>query len=104
MGPAHPPVQKERLSLVGSRLLALTSIPKPSKAEPSSTAVEHGGIVEKVKQLLSTTKGWRDGIMTPNDHSASFPAEALSSEWLVLLTFEKACLSTVVLEGVIYFS
>ena len=104
MGPTRPPVQKERLSLVGSRLLALSSIPKPSKAEPSSTAVEYGGIVVKVKQLLSTTKGWRDGIMTPNDHIASFPAEALSSEWLVLLTFEKACLSTVVLEGVIYFS
>ena len=103
MGPSRPPIQKEKLSLVGSRLLALGSIPKPNKAEPLSTDSDHGGIVDKVKQLLSITKGWRDGIMTSNDHCASFPAEALSSEWLVLLTLEKACLSTVVLEGVVHF-
>jgi hypothetical protein len=102
MRPSRPPIQKEKLSMVGSRLLALDSIPKPNKVEPSSAGADHGGIVDKVKQLLSITKGWKDGVMTSSDHCASFPAEALSSEWLVLLTLEKACLSTVVLEGVLH--
>lgn len=100
LGPSCPPVQEKRLSVLGSRLLALGSHAKSNRAEVSTTGVDQGGtlVVDKVKYLLSTMKEWRDEILKPDYQSASFPGEALSSEWLVLLTFEKACLSTVVLE------
>eukprot|EP00250_Pteridium_aquilinum_P009658 c18835_g1_i1 orf=139-2943(+) len=100
LDPVCRSVHDKRLSRLGSRLLALGTNSKSNKVEAHLTVLDQGGLllVNKVKHLLSTMKGRSDGTLKLDDQSASFPAEVLSSEWLVLLTLEKACLSTVVLE------
>ncbi|MCO5549344.1 hypothetical protein L7F22_002814 [Adiantum nelumboides] len=73
LAPASSLPQDKRLSLLGSRLLALGSHSKP-------------------------IKGQNDGIIKVDSLGAPFAGGVLSSEWLVLLTLERACLSTLVLE------
>ncbi|MCO5548529.1 hypothetical protein L7F22_001989 [Adiantum nelumboides] len=100
MAPASSLPQDKRLSLLGSRLLALGSHSKPIKVETDSAMLDKGGIllVNKVKHLLSTMKGQNDGIFKLDSLGAPFAGGVLSSESLVLLTLERACLSTLVLE------
>lgn len=92
--------QDKRLSHLGSRLLALSSNSKENKVETEAPVLDQGSLllVQKVNDILCSMKGRSDGVPNLDNQSASFQAEELSSEWLVLLTLEKACLSTVVLE------
>ncbi|KAI5069519.1 hypothetical protein GOP47_0015820 [Adiantum capillus-veneris] len=100
LSPACSLPPDKKLSLLGSRLLALGSHCKPTKVEAHSTMLDKGGLVlvNKVKDLLSTMRGQNDGIFKVDCHDAPFAGGVSSSEWLVLLTLERACLSTLVLE------
>lgn len=100
LGTCHPPLYEKKISSLGSKLLGLGSKLRTSKVERSCTGIDQGGahVVDKVNYLLSSMKGLGDGNLKPDDQSACLPTDTLSSQWLALLTLEKACLSTVVLE------
>lgn len=95
----NPPIVdtiQDKATTIGSRLLGIpkksagTSKILPKSLDSSSTA-----IMSKVQDILVSSKEIKkaseevDGIERPE----------LSSKWLVLLTMEKACTSTVSFEG-----
>lgn len=100
LGPTCPPLHENKLSCLGNKLLGLGSKSSSCKVESSSMGNDQGValVLDKVKGLLSSMKMWGDVIVKSDDQSVCPPSEALSSQWLALLTLERACLSTVVLE------
>lgn len=92
--PVTKQATKSKLSTLGSKLVALskdTSIFNDGKGDESSAAA----ILQKVEEVLISCKELKPRV--ESDSETKRPE--LNSKWVALLTMEKACLSTVSLEG-----
>ncbi|XP_076885427.1 wings apart-like protein 2 isoform X1 [Bidens hawaiensis] len=91
--PATAPVTKNKVSTLGSKLVALSkdaSIFNDGKGDESSA----NAILQKVEEILVSCKELKP--RSESDSDTKRPE--LNPKWLALLTMEKACLSTVSLE------
>lgn len=93
------PVVKKGLTAIGSRLAALS---KSSLLKSNTTfSADRGGgaVVTKIRALFKSLPEHGAGLGNTSEENGMLPGEEINSKWLALLTLEKACLSTVVLEG-----
>ncbi|KAJ7285506.1 hypothetical protein O6H91_Y329900 [Diphasiastrum complanatum] len=90
----------ENTSTFGMKLASLSSKLTRQKVNASSTGLDQGGtsVIAKVKALFASLKERSTGEGMQDAEQEQFSGDELSSKWLALLTLEKACLSTVVLE------
>ncbi|BBM98158.1 wings apart-like protein [Marchantia polymorpha subsp. ruderalis] len=92
------PVVKKGLTAIGSRLAALS---KSSLLKSNTTfSADRGGgaVVTKIRALFKSLPEHGAGLGNTSEENGMLPGEEINSKWLALLTLEKACLSTVVLE------
>lgn len=93
------PVVKKGLGAIGSRLAAFAKATVP-RSGTSVVGVDRGAaVVTKVRELFKSLQEHGTGRGSLSDENGILQGEEISSKWLALLTLEKACISTVVLEG-----
>eukprot|EP01018_Ginkgo_biloba_P033674 Gb_07894 [translate_table: standard] len=99
--PSLPEASDKKASHFGSKLLGIN--PSSRELKVSSSSFDRSGvaIMLKVRKLLSSLKEISVGKSEQDQESDCLPKQELSSRWLALLTLEKACLSTVALEGMV---
>jgi hypothetical protein len=96
---AAQPVAKKGFSALGSRLAAFAKNTVP-KSATSLISVDRGAAVEtKVRELFKSLQEHGTGKGSANEENGIMQGEEISAKWLALLTLEKACISTVILEG-----
>lgn len=101
LGPGVPqrPERSRGLSSIGAKLMKLSAGSSMRKGATSGLQALDAGemsVRAKVEQLFGRNKGVGN---RQDDHTGWLHGEEVSSKWLALLTLEKACISTVVLEG-----
>ena len=84
---------------IGRKLLALRLSADISHFAPKRIDSSSAAILSKVHEILVTCKEMKPG--SADDGEMSRPE--LSPKWIVLLTMEKACLSTISLEGLLLY-
>ncbi|CAM6087321.1 unnamed protein product [Calypogeia fissa] len=92
------PVVKKGLSAFGSKLAAFAKATVP-RSGISVGGVDRGAaVVSKVRELFKSLQEQGTGRGNLSEENGILQGEEISSKWLALLTLEKACISTVVLE------
>ncbi|KAL3685661.1 hypothetical protein R1sor_003683 [Riccia sorocarpa] len=94
------PVVKKSLTALGSRLAALSKTTLQKSNSVLHLSADRGGaaVVAKIRALFKSSPEHSPGSPLSHEENGMLPGEEINSKWLALLTLEKACLSTVVLE------
>jgi hypothetical protein len=92
---------KKASSTIGNKLAGLGS---KLKGSTHATGVDQGGaaVVAEVHQLFAKEERSPFGHLNKDEGSGYLLGQEVTSKWLALLTLEKACMSTVVLDGNLY--
>lgn len=100
LGSSLPQPAKKIPTTVGNKLAGLGAKLKISSV--STGGLDQGGaaVVAEVHQLFAKEEKSPFGHLKQDDESGYLLGQEVTSKWLALLTLEKACISTVVLEGI----
>ena len=96
--PVIPTAKENKTGKVGYKLLALRKDADISRDTTKVLDSSSAAIISKVEEILVSCKEIKPGC--GNDSGLRRPE--LSPKWIALLTLEKACLSKISLEGILW--